>query len=161
MVVRRAAPQAVVTGIALRRSPLRDAALDRLATTPEEVAAVLDPAAGDGRPQLVLIDDADSVDDFDGTVARLLALSRPDLHVVAAGRPDALRSLFTHWTVTLRRSRTGLLLRPEPALDGDMVGATLPRTPVGPRPGRGYVCDGGGVELVQAAWPPAIEAAAT
>jgi DNA segregation ATPase FtsK/SpoIIIE, S-DNA-T family len=142
----------VVVGVAQRRSQLRTCpGLDRVATTAAEVAGVLAPIAGDPRPHLVLVDDADATDDPDRAIANLLALGRPDVHVVAAGRADALRSLFNHWTQSIRRSKLGLLLRPG-ELDGELLGAALPRRQwVAPRVGRGYLVDNGSVELAQVA----------
>ena len=108
-----------------------------------------------GGPQLLLVDDADEIDDaaeFGGAIGRLLALRRPDLHVVVAARPDTLRSRYGHWTAELRRSRHGLALRPVPEHDGDLWQVRLPlRGPVRWPDGRGYLVAGGVVELVQAA----------
>ena len=103
---------------------------------------------------MLLVDDADLLDDADGALAALLARPMPGLHVVAAGRPDALRTLYGHWTATVRRSRTGLLLRPDVDLDGDLLGVVLPRrSPVAPGPGRGHLCLDGEAQLVQVATP--------
>jgi DNA segregation ATPase FtsK/SpoIIIE, S-DNA-T family len=142
----------VLVGVAQRRSQLRSCAgLDRLATSPAEVAEALAPIATDPRPHLVLIDDAEAVDDSDRSIANLLALGRPDVHVIAAGRADALRTLYNHWTQSIRRSKLGLLLRPG-ELDGELLGAALPRRQwVAPRVGRGYLVDNGAVELAQVA----------
>ena len=62
-----------ISAIALRGSPLRDATwIDRLATTREDVPSLLDSVAADRVPQLVLIDDADGLDDADGRISRML-----------------------------------------------------------------------------------------
>jgi S-DNA-T family DNA segregation ATPase FtsK/SpoIIIE len=75
------------------------------------------------------------------------------VHAVVAGRTDALKSLG-HWSVGVRRSRTGLLLQPEVTTDGPLLGVTLPRRPLPPvRPGCGYRVDAGGFELMQVAVP--------
>ncbi len=82
------------------------------------------------------------------TGQRVLALT-----VVAAGRVDALRSAYGHWTQVLRRQRRGLLLRPTSDLDGDVLGVTLPRREAVPAaPGRGYLVADGRCALVQLAW---------
>ncbi|MDB5063645.1 MAG: putative FtsK/SpoIIIE family protein [Chloroflexi bacterium] len=158
--VAQAGSGVVVVGIATRRSPLRTCTdLDRVATSPAEVAAVLAPIAGDPRPHLVLIDDADSMDDTDRAIAALLTQGRPDVRVIAAGRADVLRSLFNHWTQSIRRSKLGLLLRPG-ELDGELLGAALPRRQwVAARVGRGYLVDNGTVELAQVAADAATGAA--
>lgn len=142
----------VVVGIAARRSPLRTCAdLERVAGSAAEVAGVLAPISGDPRPHLVLIDDADAVEDTDRAIATLLSQGRPDVRVIAAGRADVLRTLFNHWTQSIRRSKLGLLLRPG-ELDGELLGAALPRRQwVAARVGRGYLVDNGTVELAQIA----------
>ena len=74
--------------------------------------------------------------------------------MVAAGRSDDLRSLYSHWTRTVRKSRAGVLLQPNVDYDGELLGVTLPRrSPVAMTVGRGYLASGGAVELLQAAGP--------
>jgi S-DNA-T family DNA segregation ATPase FtsK/SpoIIIE len=105
---------------------------------------------------LVLIDDAELVDD-DGTLAALLAAGGHDRHVIAAGRPDVLRSMYGHWTHLVRRSRLGVLLQPDVDVDGDLLGAVLPRRQVvAPVPGRGYLVVDGRAELIQLAHHDAV-----
>jgi S-DNA-T family DNA segregation ATPase FtsK/SpoIIIE len=154
--LRSAAPDARVLGIACRRSPLRDHnLLDRVATTVDEVAGVVDAALVSRGPTLLLIDDADTLEDANGRLSQLLSAGNGDLHVAASGRSDALRTLFGHWTQIVRRSKAGVLLQPALDLDGDILGARLPRrlhTQL--PPGRGFlVCDGRS-QLIQAALPP-------
>jgi S-DNA-T family DNA segregation ATPase FtsK/SpoIIIE len=97
---------------------------------------------------VVLVDDAEAVEELDGL------LKRPGVHVVAAARADALRSLYGHWTQDVRRSKVGVLLRPDIDLDGDLVGVTLPRrAPVQMVTGRGYLAHNGELEIVQVALP--------
>jgi S-DNA-T family DNA segregation ATPase FtsK/SpoIIIE len=101
-------------------------------------------------PIVLLIDDAEDFDDGDGAIAGLLSAARPDLHVIAAGRSESLRSLYGHWTKTVARSKTGVLLRPNIDFDGDLLGAALPRrAPVRMVVGRGYAVNSGEVEVVQ------------
>jgi S-DNA-T family DNA segregation ATPase FtsK/SpoIIIE len=116
----------------------------------EELAARAD-GVGDGTVVLV-VDDADRVDDDRGVLSRLL--ERHDVLAVVAGRSDALRADYSHWTRSVRRARTGLLLRPDREADGDLLGVTLPRHQIEPeRPGRGYLVAGGPPALVQLAMP--------
>ncbi|HEX7096909.1 MAG TPA: hypothetical protein VF183_13570, partial [Acidimicrobiales bacterium] len=104
---------------------------------------------------VVLVDDADVFDDG-GTLMPLLLPGRPGLHVVAAGRGDRLRGLFRHWTTEVRRSRLGILLRGD-ELDGDLVGARVPRRSPAPwRPGRGWLVTDDAVELCQVALADAV-----
>jgi S-DNA-T family DNA segregation ATPase FtsK/SpoIIIE len=113
--------------------------------------------ARESAPVLVVIDDAELVDD-DGTLAAVLALRRDDLHVVAAGRPDVLRSAYGHWTTELRRSRLGVLLQPDVDVDGDLLGTVLPRRrPLARRPGRGYLVVDGQPQAVQLARPAIMD----
>jgi S-DNA-T family DNA segregation ATPase FtsK/SpoIIIE len=102
---------------------------------------------------LVVVDDAELVDDPNGVLAAA-AVGRPGRTVVAAGRPDALRQSYGHWTTVLRRSRTGLVASGGSDSDGDLLSATLPRrTPVAARPGLAWLVVQGTVALVQVAVP--------
>jgi S-DNA-T family DNA segregation ATPase FtsK/SpoIIIE len=141
--------RARVAAIGGRRSPLR--ALPSFVPAAEAAGLVAELESGSG-PAMLLIDDADTVDDTDSSIARLLGLHLPELHVVAAGRSDALRSLYGHWTQTVRRSKAGVLLRPNIDLDGDLLGMTLPRrAPVRLGVGRGYLVHNGEFDIVQVA----------
>ncbi len=106
-----------------------------------------------GRPALVVVDDAEMVDDPDGRLAALAAGS--DVLVIAAARPDGLRQAYGHWTGVLRRSRMGLVATGGSELDGDLLGAILPRrTPIAARPGLMWLVGGGRTRLVQVAHHP-------
>jgi S-DNA-T family DNA segregation ATPase FtsK/SpoIIIE len=74
-------------------------------------------------PFVVLVDDADLVDEG-GPLDLLLGACLPGQHIIASGRPDRLRGLFRHWTTEVRRSRLGVLLRPEEG-DADLLGVRL------------------------------------
>jgi S-DNA-T family DNA segregation ATPase FtsK/SpoIIIE len=103
---------------------------------------------------LVLVDDAESLEDAGGVLDRLSTSDRPDLLFVAAGRNDGIRSGYSHWTRPLRRAKVGVLLRPDVDLDGDILGAALPRRAlVAMVTGRGYVACAGEAELVQVVLP--------
>jgi len=137
-----------------RRSPLPDCpALDRYAPA-AEAGAMLAQLRVQQSPVVLLIDDAEGFDDVDGAIAGLLGAGRHDLHVIAAARADALRSLYSHWTQEIRKSKVGLLLRPSIDYDGDLVGTTLPRrAPVQMTVGRGYLSHNGEAEIIQVALP--------
>ena len=99
---------------------------------------------------LLIVDDAERVADPGDHLATLLAERRPGLLVVAAGRPDALRALFGHWTAVVRRSRIGILAAACADIDGDLLGELLPRRrPLPARPGLAWLVDGLGRRLVQ------------
>jgi S-DNA-T family DNA segregation ATPase FtsK/SpoIIIE len=72
--------------------------------------------------------------------------------VIAAAERQAAQRAFAGWLRELRKEEHGLLLDPDPDVDGDILGARLPRrsNPVFP-PGRGYLVERGLVELVQVA----------
>jgi S-DNA-T family DNA segregation ATPase FtsK/SpoIIIE len=120
-----------------------------VAGTEDEIAT----ACGEGeRRVLVVVDDAERVADTAGTLAALAAERHPRVTLVAAGRPDALRTMYGHWTGVVRRSRIGLVMSTGNDNDGDLLGEPLPRRcPVPPRPGLAWMIDGGGRRLVQVA----------
>ncbi len=145
-------PEVELTGIAPRRSPLRDCPhLRRVVTAADALAELAAELRAADRLQLLLIDDADAVDDPARALSDLFAAPLAQVHAAVAGRTDALRTLG-HWSVGARRSRIGLLLQPDVQMDGQLLGVTLPRRPSPPvRPGCGYRVDPGGFELVQVA----------
>ena len=139
--------------IATARSPLATYPGARVFGLNEEAKAV-EAAREDESPCLLLVDDAERVDDDLGAIRGLLAQRRPGDRIIAAGRADALRASYGHWTQDLRRSRQGVVLKPNPDVDGDLWGMLLPRR--GPSrfaPGRGYLVLEGEAELVQVARP--------
>lgn len=143
-----------LAGMGGRRSPLRDcSALDRYAARPGESTAMLAQLRTVSGPVVLLIDDAESFDDADAAISTLLTAEIPTLHVIAAGHNDQLRKLYGHWTKTVGRSKTGLLLKPNIDMDGDVLGAILPRrSPVSLAvSGRGYLVVNGEARIVQAA----------
>lgn len=91
-------------------------------------------------PTLLLIDDSEA---FLDTVAgdhltRWVRSGDAPVAAVAAGRSDDLATTYRGVAAEVRRSHCGILLRPGP-VDGELLGARLPRRPsVGP-PGRGVV----------------------
>jgi S-DNA-T family DNA segregation ATPase FtsK/SpoIIIE len=113
---------------------------------------VLDVGApAGGQPVVLLVDDADRLDDADVVAGVRGALDRAGTVVVAAVRADATRSLYGHWLNEVRRSRVGILLRPDLELDGDLLGVTLPRRTIAPLnlPGRGFAVADGTATLIQ------------
>jgi S-DNA-T family DNA segregation ATPase FtsK/SpoIIIE len=146
------APPGIVA-YAPRRSPLRDLAPGPALAVATAYDALEEALSGCSGPTLLLVDDADTVEDETGVLARWLSAAGPGSHLVAAGRADALRRLYGHWTQPARDSRCGVLLAPDHDLDGDILGAVLPRHDrMAPLPGRGYlVVDGvaAGVQLAR------------
>jgi S-DNA-T family DNA segregation ATPase FtsK/SpoIIIE len=146
-------PGAHLLAIACRRSPLRDHALfERLAIDGSEIPELVDAAMMAVGATLLLIDDADQLDDSGSRIAGLIGARRPNIHLAISGRPDVVRSLFGHWTQAVRRSRIGVLLQPNLTVDSDIFGITLPRrVHLAIPPGRGFLACDGSMELVQLA----------
>jgi S-DNA-T family DNA segregation ATPase FtsK/SpoIIIE len=87
-------------------------------------------------PLVVVVDDADLLADAHPVLGPTVAARVPDRHVIVAARPDRLRSSYGHWLREVRVDRCGLLLAADRDLDGELLGARLPRvTPVRPRVG--------------------------
>jgi DNA segregation ATPase FtsK/SpoIIIE, S-DNA-T family len=89
------------------------------------------------RPLVVVADDLPSLPDPVADALAALAGSGAPL-VLAAGTAVDLAASFRGPAVTLRRSRTALLLRPA-AGDAELLGLRSPRTPLPPRPGAGWL----------------------
>jgi S-DNA-T family DNA segregation ATPase FtsK/SpoIIIE len=120
----------------------------------EEATALLAAARVHRGRLILLVDDAEQFADDDQGFAGLLASRTSDLLVVAAGRSDDLRTMYAHWTKTVRKSRCGVLLQPNVDFDGDLLGTTLPRrAPVEITAGRGYLVSSGSINLLQAVSP--------
>ena len=126
-----------------------DAMLDH--ADPDLLAAI-DDADREPAGLLVLVDDADLTPDDHPVLGILATERRADRHVVAAGRSDRLRSAYGHWSRELHADRTGLLLQPDPDLDGDLLGVHLPRRfATSLLPGRGWLAGNGHDGLIQVA----------
>jgi S-DNA-T family DNA segregation ATPase FtsK/SpoIIIE len=153
-ICRRARPDLAVITLSPPRSPLPGMVepanavdLDALAT---DLPARLDP----DRQTLLLIDDAEVIEDSMNVLDGLFGGHRANLFAVAAGRAESLRGMFSHWSRSLRRAKLGVLLRPNTDLDGDLLGVNLPRRPpVAMTVGRGFLVNSGDVEIVQLARP--------
>ncbi len=147
-----ATPRVGLTVVATRPSPLRCLGGNtRVVTNPRELPALLAELVDPAVRHVVLIDDAETLDDPEGAIDALLKRLLPDVHVVAAGRADQLRTAYGHWTQIIRRSGTGVLLRPDVDFDGDLLAARLPRqAPVAVTAARGWMVHGGEAEFVQA-----------
>jgi S-DNA-T family DNA segregation ATPase FtsK/SpoIIIE len=145
-------------GVVVLHSQRSDSPLLSSAATGSDVVLAADEAAmvetlasiGANRRVLVAVDDAERVAD---TAGRLLALANeraPQVMIIAAGRPEALRTMYGHWTAVVRRSRLGLVMSTGSDTDGDLLGEPLPRrSPVAPRVGLAWLVDGRGPQLVQ------------
>jgi S-DNA-T family DNA segregation ATPase FtsK/SpoIIIE len=148
-----ATPRVGLTVVATRPSPLRQLdGVDRVVTNADAVPEALIQLATPGCRHVVLIDDAEALDDPDDAIDALFKRLVPDVHIIAAGRADLLRTAYGHWTQTLRRSGAGVLLRPDVDFDGDLLAVRLPRrAPVAVTVGRGWLVSSGEAQFIQAA----------
>ena len=141
----QAHPWGWVASLPPRRSSAREG---HVFETVDAMLAAL-PAGGDA---LLVIDDAELVNDEHGDLAELVSSRREGVTVAAAARPDALRSAYGHWTNAVRRSRLGLVMAACSDLDGDLLNAVLPRRlPIAARPGLAWMVADGDQTLVQIA----------
>ncbi|MCU1344221.1 MAG: putative FtsK/SpoIIIE family protein [Acidimicrobiia bacterium] len=106
-------------------------------------------ARHNGRPHLVLVDDAELVpESLAASVAKIVAERDNRRHVIIAGRPETVRSAG-HFSSAARAGRSGILLQPSP-VEGDIFRTTLPtRALNGLPPGRGVVVNLGVVHVAQ------------
>ena len=148
--LQQASPRARLIGVAPRPSPLHECqALELVHRTADSLGDCC--AVNDDRPLVLIVDDAELVDDVGGSLAGLLGGANPAL-VIAAGRIDAVRAAYGHWTQAVRRQRRGVLLCAQGDLDGDLFGASLPRRQTTPAsPGRGYLVIDGSCAFIQLA----------
>jgi S-DNA-T family DNA segregation ATPase FtsK/SpoIIIE len=103
-------------------------------------------------PVLVVVDDADRVADPDGRLAAIAAGRSGEVTLVAAARIESVRAAYGHWLREVTRSQCGLLLTSSGEVDGDLLGATLPRrSPIPARPGLAWLVDRHGPRLAQVA----------
>jgi S-DNA-T family DNA segregation ATPase FtsK/SpoIIIE len=140
-----------VVAVAPRPSPLR--ALPHCHTDREasyDLQALLtDP------PDALLIDDAELL--VDSPLAQVLErvvreMRDSNTMVIAAGTTDELVTGYRGFLVELRRARAGVLLSPQSAADGDLLGVRLSRSVGGPvHPGRGLLCTRGRTTPLQVA----------
>ncbi|HEY4333498.1 MAG TPA: hypothetical protein VGM78_13035, partial [Ilumatobacteraceae bacterium] len=145
----RAHPDGRVCCVAPRRSSAR------CGEVCSDASGVVEAATGASR-SLIVIDDAELVDDPQGLLTALIADRREHITVVAAGRPDALRAAWGHWTSAVRRCRLGLVLAASTDIDADLLSASLPRRlPIPARPGLAWLVADGDARLIQVAMPAA------
>ena len=106
-------------------------------------------------PMLVVVDDAPDFADAMGATAFEQVIRRGrdvGVRVLASGEPRAVAGQYGGWLRELRKDGIGLLLEPNSELDGDLLGARLPRYQAAAfPPGRGYLISGGTIKLVHVA----------
>jgi S-DNA-T family DNA segregation ATPase FtsK/SpoIIIE len=159
--IRRSGEKWPIHFLAPRDAPKNVApdAFDQLRTGIDACAEYLQnrewEAASDGSGNVVLmIDDCDElIDQFDAPAIVQAARRRPPgLWIVVAMEADAARSAYREGLKVLRRHRHGLLLSPDIDVDGELLGARLPRSSTIPGSvGRGFLVRRQELELVQVA----------
>ena len=131
-----------------RRSPLHQMLPG--AMLPEQLVDLVATQSAKPEPCIVIVDDAHLVADESQTLARVLAVPDSSLLFIVAGRNNDLRTLYSHWTGQIRKSRLGVLLVPDLDYDGDLLGVRLPRHPAATMSeARGYGCQNGAATLIQ------------
>ena len=139
-----------VVVVAPERSPLArvDGPFERLPapTAAASVRALL----AQPRQVLLLVDDAELLPDDGHGLDALLAERPSGLVTVVAAGAEVVRSRYGHLARAVGRGGLGLLLQPDPDLDGDLLGVRLPRrAPVSLTPGRGWLLGDRDPEVVQ------------
>jgi S-DNA-T family DNA segregation ATPase FtsK/SpoIIIE len=108
---------------------------------------------GEGRSAVLVIDDGEEL--ADGSLPELdwIAKRGPEhgLRILVGAETQAVQRAFGGWITLVLRERQGLLLDPDPAVDGTIVGVQLPRRRSAWPAGRAYLVRRGVVELVQVA----------
>ena len=151
--LREASPDLVIVGVTSGNDSvlLETSALDAGGSV-AEIEHVLRMAADDDRRWVVLVDDAERIDVEDGPLFDLARTSPPNVTMIIALRSSAGRASYGHWTRIIRASGIGVLLMPEGSVDGELLGARLPRTDrLQPVPGRGYLVAASRCEAIQIA----------
>jgi S-DNA-T family DNA segregation ATPase FtsK/SpoIIIE len=141
------------TSRSVSRSPARSGV-----GSADVLAALLDGLAGRQDPLLVLLDDADRIDDPLGRISAAIETLPPSVHLAVAIRSDVTHVRHGHWTAAVRRSGRGFVAATGIPYDGDLLGVLLPRrVGIAWRPGLWWMVGRAGAELIQAAtaepWP--------
>ncbi|WFE26073.1 FtsK/SpoIIIE domain-containing protein [Solwaraspora sp. WMMD791] len=119
-------------------------AIEGPAPDPTQVGAAVEELGG---PLVVLVDDVDLLgfaNPVDAVLRQVVGTGRDRaLGLAYAGTAETLTQSLGGWIAEARRSRQGVLLAPQSAIEGDLVGARVPPGLLrsGSRPGRGYVPD--------------------
>jgi S-DNA-T family DNA segregation ATPase FtsK/SpoIIIE len=142
-----------------RESPLRRLATHdgvRLVDGPSPAAAEVTEAVSEGGPVVVLVDDADLLglgSPVDAPLRAIVAAGRDrGIGLAYAASAESLTQTFSGWMAEAKRSRQGVLLAPQSAVEGDLLGSRVPPSMLraGVQPGRGHIVDGKGTIRVVA-----------
>ncbi|MCU1589796.1 MAG: domain containing protein [Frankiales bacterium] len=129
--------------------------VDEIAARCAAIADGLDGRAP-GDPAVVLVlDDGHEIGDSsaDQLLATIARRGRDvDVWLIGATETAAAHRSYGGWISEVRKERSGLLLQPDSDIDGDLLGARLPKSRTS-TPGRGFLVARGGMQLVQVAQP--------
>jgi S-DNA-T family DNA segregation ATPase FtsK/SpoIIIE len=147
-----------------RQSPLGSLAVwtsaalgtEACAESARALAASLREGAGAERRCVVVVDDgenfADAAANRDGLDWLAGRGAEQGVRILVAAEAQAAQRAFAPWLTQVIRERQGLLLDPNPNVDGALLGVRLPPRRSSTMPsGRGYLVRQGSVELVQVA----------
>jgi S-DNA-T family DNA segregation ATPase FtsK/SpoIIIE len=102
-------------------------------------------------PMVIVLDDGSELAESmaDSGIESIIRRGRDvDVWVVAASEIAAAHRSYGGWLPELRKERQGLLLQPDPDIDGDLLGVRLPKARTS-LPGRGMLVTRLGFEMVQ------------
>jgi S-DNA-T family DNA segregation ATPase FtsK/SpoIIIE len=131
------------------------AGLDECAARIERLAAEARAnGAGAGHRRVLVVDDGDELADGSHPELDWIAQRGPEhgVRILVGLERHAAQRAYTGWLFHVLRDRHGLLLDPDPAVDGTIVGGVqLPRRRSAWPAGRAYLVRRGVIELVQVA----------
>ena len=146
----------MLVGLAGPDSDLLDIGVFDAFGTFEELKDILSAAATDHRRWVVIVDDADRVEDESGPLHTMARNPPTNVTLIIAMRSASARGSYGHWTRFVRASGLGVVLQPDNSTDSDVLNVRLPR---GERlkavPGRGYLGQAGSAAECQMALVPA------
>ncbi|MFN8016295.1 MAG: FtsK/SpoIIIE domain-containing protein, partial [Acidimicrobiia bacterium] len=108
-----------------------------------ELVQAVNQSQGQSPEVVVIIDDCEDLSEgtFSLTLESLMREMRDKLHVVAAGDQSAFARAYSGWIAEVKKLKSGLLLKPDPQLDGEILGVKLRVLPGQTfPPGRGFLC---------------------
>ena len=101
----------------------------------------------------LFIDDCDDLAEgiFAQQIGILMGVLKQKVHVITTGDPSMYLRAYTGWLSEVKKPKSGLLLRPDHQMDGELTGVKLKVLPGQTfPPGRGYLCLDRQAVLIQA-----------
>ena len=149
--LRRGDPAAVLVGVANTDSPLFDDGAFDAGGPVSELEGVFESALEDDGRWIIVVDDADRIDLDDGALFDIARNAPANVTILASVRSSTARQAYGHWTRFVRSSGVGILLEPDPSVDGELLGVRLPKKRLEPLAGRGYSVASGELDVIQVA----------